>query len=75
MSIDIDNPLVVFKSDGRMYIMDRPKAITFEEYATNITWRTVAERTKAKAAWEQAYRQGYKDGQAKGGRDEKVSAR
>ena len=28
---------------------------------------TVAERTKAKAVWEQAYRQGYKDGQATGG--------
>ena len=70
MSIDIDNPLVVFKSDGRMYIMNRPKAITFEEYADTMSWRTVAERTKAKAVWEQAYRQGYKDGQASGGSDE-----
>jgi len=26
--------------------------MTFEEYATQLTWRTVAERTKAKAAWE-----------------------
>ena len=68
MSIDIDNPLVVFKSDGRMYIMNRPKAITFEEYADTMSWRTVAERTKAKAVWEQAYKQGYKDGQANGGK-------
>ena len=64
MNIDIDNPLVVFKSDGRMCIMNREKAMNFEEYATKMTWRTVAERTKAKAVWEQAYRQGYKDGQA-----------
>jgi hypothetical protein len=26
--------------------------MTFEEYAATMTWRTVAERTKAKAAWE-----------------------
>ena len=39
--------------------------MTFEEYATKITWTTVAERTKAKAVWEQAYKQGYKDGQAR----------
>ena len=45
--------------------------MTFEEYAATITWRTVAERTKAKAVWEQAYRQGYKDGQANGGSDER----
>ena len=38
--------------------------MTFEEYANTMTWRTVAERTKAKAVWEEAYKQGYKDGQA-----------
>ena len=38
--------------------------MTFEKYANTMTWTTVAERTKAKAVWEQAYRQGYKDGQA-----------
>ena len=26
--------------------------MTFEEYAATMSWRTVAERTKAKAAWE-----------------------
>ena len=41
--------------------------MTFEEYAATITWRTVAERTKAKAVWEAAYRQGYKDGQYREG--------
>ena len=39
--------------------------MTFEEYAATITWRTVAERVKAKAVWEQAYKQGYKDGKAR----------
>lgn len=38
--------------------------MTFEEYAATMTWSTVAERTKAKAVWEEAYKQGYKDGQA-----------
>ena len=60
MSIDIDNPLVVFKSDGRMYVMDRPKAMMFEEYAATMSWRTVAERTKAKAVWQ--YQQASIDG-------------
>lgn len=35
--------------------------MTFEEYATKVTWRTVAERTKAKAVWEQAYLCGFSD--------------
>ena len=34
--------------------------MTFEEYATTITWTTVAERTKAKAVWQ--YQQASIDG-------------
>jgi hypothetical protein len=34
--------------------------MTFEEYANTITWRTVAERTKAKAVWQ--YQQASIDG-------------
>lgn len=34
--------------------------MTFEEYAATMTWRTVAERTKAKAVWQ--YQQASIDG-------------
>ena len=34
--------------------------MTFEDYAATITWRTVAERTKAKAVWQ--YQQASIDG-------------
>ena len=37
--------------------------MTFEEYAATMSWRTVAERTKAKAVWhyQQASIEGLKD--------------
>ena len=79
MDLDIDNPLVVFKSDESMLIMDRAetKVMTFEKWLDQIEgFGTRRERLLddwaadcsplpwLEAAWEEAYKQGYKDCQA-----------